>query len=561
MPGIASGIGHPHVGNIISRDASDDPHHFNNDNTTEGRPDHSATRGNGRSQEDRDGHRGGNDNDNDGHNPTNGRTQDTDTGRAPRADDATAPNPTGGDDGGEVGGGPRGPGTGAGTGGGTQPNIGGGPGSILNPGGFNYGGGQGGILGGLGGALGGIVGGLGETVSNLGSLVFGPGPQGSGNGFHDLPAGSGGADGGRGASPSGGSNPGSNQQPAPSIGGSEPRTDVFPSLIGRSQSAGQPTQPGAPQPGAHEPGTTQPGATQPGAPSSQPSNVAAGNVDRAGQAPANPASVSNPNQAVPAGADARAATTAEQAAQQRLQQQTGLQMLAAGLMGTMAEEAMPPQMLPGGPVATRTPQDEALQPGLTLTQQQAQQRADLKDAAQLARRDAPADARTAQQTQQTPPNPQQLAMAQDPKRPTDVLERFLNKLVPDQPQQTRAQADVKQADARLVEGLAKAEADNRQRETERTRIANSDARMQAADAGAKRGAFAALAGGMAGSASETVRQAMDWVGQQVREFGFGADAGSEGVRAMRVVAGLIAASVIVGVAIALLYALRIVFVA
>jgi hypothetical protein len=36
---------------------------------------------------------------------------------------------------------------------------------------------------------------------------------------------------------------------------------------------------------------------------------------------------------------------------------------------------------------------------------------------------------------------------------------------------------------------------------------------------------------------------------------------AEGVRARRVVAGLIAASVVVGVAIALLYALRIVFVA
>jgi hypothetical protein len=54
---------------------------------------------------------------------------------------------------------------------------------------------------------------------------------------------------------------------------------------------------------------------------------------------------------------------------------------------------------------------------------------------------------------------------------------------------------------------------------------------------------------------------MDWVGQQVRELGFGSDPSAEGVRAMRVVAGLIAASVVVGVAIALLYALRVVFVA
>jgi hypothetical protein len=229
----------------------------------------------------------------------------------------------------------------------------------------------------------------------------------------------------------------------------------------------------------------------------------------------------------------------------------------------MAEETMlPPQMLPGGPVTARAAEDEGLPPGMTLAQQQAQQRADLKEAAQLARRDAPADARTAQPAQQNPQTPQQLALAQDPKRPTEVLERFLNKLLPDQQQQTRAQSDVRQADARLVEGLAKAEADNRLRDAERTRLANADAaRAQAADAGGKRGAFAAIAGGMAGSAAETVRQAMDWVGQQVRELGFGSEPSAEGVRAMRVVAGLIVASVVVGVAIALLYALRIVFIA
>jgi len=67
--------------------------------------------------------------------------------------------------------------------------------------------------------------------------------------------------------------------------------------------------------------------------------------------------------------------------------------------------------------------------------------------------------------------------------------------------------------------------------------------------------------GLFGGAAEYTRQALDWVGQQVREFGFGASPDADGARAMRVVAGLVVASVGVLVVIGVLYALRIIFVA
>lgn len=179
-----------------------------------------------------------------------------------------------------------------------------------------------------------------------------------------------------------------------------------------------------------------------------------------------------------------------------------------------------------------------------------------------ARTPATADAAQLRQPANDPRVPTQIA---DPRRGAETLDPSLAKTSADAQARTTGDPrllDPRLADARLSQALVRGDADAKQLQAEMAEKAKNANLADSARAvngdESKMRARLAFGGGMLASTAASARQAMDWVGQQVREWGFDAKEGAEGVRAMRVVAGLIAASVVVLVVIALLYALRVV---
>lgn len=194
------------------------------------------------------------------------------------------------------------------------------------------------------------------------------------------------------------------------------------------------------------------------------------------------------------------------------------QQLPAQNDGTVRDLRNPLTQLPQAPNdakrAPDTPADKALAktPNEAQTQQQARAQNDAQTRPQ-------ADLRTA--------NPQRLADAQ---------------------QLARTEGDAKG----LREGAEKNKL-VQSAETARTSPLGEDAKKAAQLA-------ANAAGRTATGTVESLRQALDWVGQQVRGVGADPKTDAEGVTAMRVVAGLVIAATVVGIAIAVLYAIRIAFV-
>lgn len=153
--------------------------------------------------------------------------------------------------------------------------------------------------------------------------------------------------------------------------------------------------------------------------------------------------------------------------------------------------------------------------------------------------------------------------AADSKRPAAAPDQPLAKSLLDS--QARAGTDARIADPRVAETLTRldAAADTKLLRENADKARNATvadpARTALGEEAKRTPLFAAMAErGLIGGAGEYVRQALDWVGQQARELGFGAQSGEEGVHAMRVVAGLIAAGVVVLVVVGVLYAVRVI---
>ena len=164
-----------------------------------------------------------------------------------------------------------------------------------------------------------------------------------------------------------------------------------------------------------------------------------------------------------------------------------------------------------------------------------------------------------------------LQQAAQARQQTDALDRMLAKLPADARPMLDArgvdgrQLDPRVADGRLVQAdalarsTAEANASRQASDLAKAATATEGGRLPVAADG--KSAQSSFGRGLFGGTVEYTRQALDWVGQQVREFSFGASPDADGVRAMRVVAGLLVASVVVLVAVGVLYALRIIFVA
>jgi hypothetical protein len=231
------------------------------------------------------------------------------------------------------------------------------------------------------------------------------------------------------------------------------------------------------------------------------------------------------------------------------QAQAGTLAMAAGLL---AEQAPGQLASSAGAAAMPRGADEATLPQTAAQQQTRNPGAEAgKDLSQLRQpaNDQPRELRNNQ--------PQTLA---DPRR-AETMDPSLAKSMAEA--QTRTLADTRQGDPRMANMLARGEAEGKlaQEGADKAKNANQNdpARAAIGDEARQRARLAMSGGGvLTGSAA---RQALDWVGQQVREWGFDAKGDAEGVHAMRVVAGLIVASVAVLVVIAVLYALRLGFVA
>jgi len=164
-----------------------------------------------------------------------------------------------------------------------------------------------------------------------------------------------------------------------------------------------------------------------------------------------------------------------------------------------------------------------------------------------------------------------LQQAAQARQQTDALDRMLAKLPADaRPMLDAKGVDGRQLDPRVADGrLVQADALVRSTaETNASRQAGDLAKAATATEGGRlpvaadgKSAQSSFGRGLFGGTVEYTRQALDWVGQQVREFSFGASPDADGARAMRVVAGLLVASVAVLVAVGVLYALRVIFVA
>ncbi len=172
----------------------------------------------------------------------------------------------------------------------------------------------------------------------------------------------------------------------------------------------------------------------------------------------------------------------------------------------------------------------------------------------------PATAVPARQDELDAHDPRNPQLAADPRRLGDGLDTAAKLLAQ---AQARNAADARATDPRLVD-------------TQQQARTNGDAGTQARDAGdksrsglvaalgrggddAKPGARLGLGGALfAGGAAEYVRQALDWIGQNVGGIGVEPGGDVEGAHALRVVAGLIISAVVVVVVIALIYALRVI---
>jgi len=252
---------------------------------------------------------------------------------------------------------------------------------------------------------------------------------------------------------------------------------------------------------------------------------------------------------------------------------------AAGSGAPMAQTMAGAAMLAGMPLAAglaeqaaaQTPQQGSSTANAAQAAQSAaeeavlanQQNAQLaKDALLAQARSAAGGANDATQLRQPANDPRSPTQLADPRRSGEALDPSLAKSTADA--QARSLVDPRLADARLAQALVRGEGEAKQLQSEAAEKAKNANLADSARAvngdESKMRARLALAGGTLTSTAASARQMLDWVGQQVREFGFDAKEGSEGVRAMRVVAGLIAASVVVLVVIALLYALRVILV-
>jgi len=246
-----------------------------------------------------------------------------------------------------------------------------------------------------------------------------------------------------------------------------------------------------------------------------------------------------------AGIDARAA---------QLLAQGGAPLAA---MQTAAESAA---QWSGASPATSMEADALARALLENQNKTAPARTDGKDATAQLRQGALPEGETGL-TQQTAPS----------KSPSDTLDRLMTKL----PADARPTPDARIADGRLLDPrvadarLALPDAAARSTlEGNASRQAGDIAKAASAAEGriplgadGKANTTSFFGRGLFGGTVEYTRQALDWVGQQVREFSVGNSPDADGARAMRVVAGLVVASVAVLVVIGVLYALRIIFVA
>ncbi|MEP7043070.1 MAG: hypothetical protein ABI843_08400 [Dokdonella sp.] len=223
----------------------------------------------------------------------------------------------------------------------------------------------------------------------------------------------------------------------------------------------------------------------------------------------------------------------------------------------------PPAGLPGA-LAAGALSAEALERALAQSEGKAfAPRADGEDVASLQRRGILADG--------PPSSSQQAALS---RQPAEALDRLLARVPLEAHPAVDARAtdgrmpdprmlDPRVADARSADPSARSmtEAPPSRPSADPTKAAATlDGRAPVAADG-KPNTLSSFGRGLFGGSAEYMRQALDWVGQHVREFGIGASPDADGARAMRVVAGLVVASVGVLLVIGVLYALRIIFLA
>lgn len=231
--------------------------------------------------------------------------------------------------------------------------------------------------------------------------------------------------------------------------------------------------------------------------------------------------------------------------------------LPSALLGQLANLA--------GTAAALTQQPaEARQQPTTATPQQlpAQNESALRDL-----RNSPTQLPQAPNEAKRPPDtPADKALA---KTPNDAQTQQQTQTRAQSEAQTRAQTDLRTVNQQRpadAQQTARAEGDAKglREGMEKTKLAQPAEATRAGQLGEDAKKAAQLAANAAGRTAtgtvETLRHALDWVGQQVRGTGADAKTDAEGVTAMRVVAGLIVAATFVGIAIAVLYAVRIAFV-
>jgi hypothetical protein len=375
----------------------------------------------------------------------------------------------------------------------------------------------------------------GQLVSGLGTLIFG----GRNQPAMDTP---------RPSQDSSFDAGGRNGAPAPS--GGDPGRVVDTSLRAPGESTPRPTQPGTPGRSDSVPiarSNGEPTATS--TPNGAPQTGASGRPAEARGAPlagnaATPQPTPLQQSAAQAGVLTAGLTTA---AQQAL-----LGGLAANQTNALPQQAAQPQSAPLQQQGALLQDAQARQAaGLPLTPEQ---RALLQGAL------LPNPGQNAQPSDKALPqqlpgdelrNPQQLPA--DAKRQAEAMDRSMARQTAEQ-QQTRTANDPRTNDAQ-VRADARALRDGAEA---KTRANLADARPNVGE-NAKQNALTGAERRPAGTA-ESLRHALDWVGQQVRGAGADARTDEEGVTAMRVVAGLVVAAVVVGVSIAVLYALRVAFV-
>ncbi len=345
----------------------------------------------------------------------------------------------------------------------------------------------------------------------------------------------------------------------PSSSWTPPGTDPNSARAGGQQGSQPGSQPGS----SGTPGSSMQGP-QPGqnAPPTHLSRGDAAATPRMGADSSPLASGRGASERMPGATMAQTASNASPAAQSSDTVRSGLQATAAQAMlggGLAAAQAGQAQLAQGAAAQLQTPQQvpqqavpqqASVQQGNTMAQSAgtaAQEKPQTLAQQQAQQQNAAKELRNAQ--------PQQLP-AEAKARAETAADRALAKQGAEQPGRSLADARNAEAQARnkglgLRDGALDAK---RSGLTENTR--------QTVNENARRGELATNgtdrrpAGAMA-----SLRHALDWVGQHARgDLAGGARTDEEGATTMRVVAGLIVAAVFVGVAVAVLYALRIAFV-